>query len=87
MSMHHAYEQKSAEAGNQESGEASTGKREENSSPPNPKTLKRQLQDKLGRARAEEEKAIREELQRLTNDASAKRLQLMAKESLSVAAA
>jgi hypothetical protein len=45
------------------------------------------LQDKLGRARAEEEKAIREELQRLTNDASAKRLQLMAKESLSVAAA
>jgi len=45
------------------------------------------LQDKLGRARAEEEKAIREELQRLTNDASTKRLQLMAKESLSVAAA
>ena len=75
------------QAGDQDSGGAGTERREEISSLPNFKTLKRQLQDKLGKARAEEEKAIREELLRLTNDASAKRLQLMAKESLSVAAA
>lgn len=81
------HEQRSAQPREEESARASTSKREEVSDPLDPRTLKRQLQEKLGKARAGEERAIREELQRLTTDASAKRMQLMAKESLSMAAA
>lgn len=81
------HEQRSAQPRGEESERASTSKHEEVSDLPDPRTLKRQLQEKLGKARAGEEKSIREELQRLTTDASAKRMQLMAKESLSMAAA
>jgi len=48
--------------------------------------LRRKLQERLGRAREQEEKAIRDELQRLTSIASAKRMQLMARDECSIAA-
>ena len=51
-----------------------------------PQKVKRKLQEKLGKARDKEEKSIREEFLRMTHIASARRMQLMAKEGCSIAA-
>ena len=48
--------------------------------------LRRKLQEKLGKTREKEEKVIKEELQRMTSVASAKRDQLFAKEDCPIAA-
>lgn len=48
--------------------------------------IRRKVQEKLGKAREDEQKAIKEELQRVTSLAAAKRSQLMVKEGCSYAA-
>ena len=48
--------------------------------------IRRKVQERLGKAREDEHKAIKEELQRVTSLADAKRRQLMVKEGCSYAA-